>query len=116
MVWADLSGTALRVSARVNHSLTAVPDRADASESAPTSGRIYLFGGDDGQSPRNDCWVYDVARDDAPACASRRPSPISKSGSCIGLQRRCQSIPALTWSSNLQKCQHVALCWSSTPA
>ena len=37
MVWADLSGTALRVSARVNHSLTAVPDRADASESAPTS-------------------------------------------------------------------------------
>ena len=51
-------------SARVNHSLTAVPDRADASESAPTSGRIYLFGGDDGQSPRNDCWVYDVARDE----------------------------------------------------
>ena len=37
-------------------------------------------------------------------------------GSCTGLQRRCQRIPALTWSSNLQKCQHVALCWSSSPA
>ena len=80
MVWADLSGTALRVSARVNHSLTAVPDRADASESAPTSGRIYLFGGDDGQSPRNDCWVYDVARDEweEPELRGERPSPRSR--------------------------------------
>ena len=78
MVWADLSGTALRVSARVNHSLTAVPDRADASESAPTSGRIYLFGGDDGQSPRRDAGHATRDEWEEPELRGERPSPRSR--------------------------------------
>ena len=79
MVWATSPAMALRVSARVNHSLTAVLDRADvgvgADERADLSLRRLLR-----QSPRDHCWVYDVARDEweEPELRGERPSPRSR--------------------------------------
>lgn len=66
MVWADLNYALCSVPPRQNHSLTAVaPRRRQRDEaleaSMPTKGHIYLYGGDDGRSPRHDLWVYDIS-------------------------------------------------------
>lgn len=71
MVWTDLSDRSFEVTARVNHTLTAVPPRAcgvgDASAgdgqpaAMPTEGKVFLFGGDNGAEPLADLWEYDLA-------------------------------------------------------
>ena len=56
MVWTDGSDKAFKLTPRVNHTLTAVPPKRGGGEPSdmPTAGRLYLFGGDDGHTTRND--------------------------------------------------------------
>jgi N-acetylneuraminic acid mutarotase len=81
--WTDLSATSERIEARVNASLTAVPPPGpDAADSrAPSGGRLFLFGGDDGTDARSDLWVYDIAAnrwEEPEGLQGDKPSPRSR--------------------------------------
>lgn len=85
MVWTDLTRNSLQLygpSPRVNATITTVPpgnpDAADTN--APTGGRLFVFGGDDGEKSKGDLWIYDVgAREwSEPTVRGERPTARSR--------------------------------------
>ena len=95
-MWTDHSEDAYRVPPRVNAALVAVPPpNADgADKRAPAGGRLFLYGGDDNNSPLGDLWVYDIESnkwEEPLGLQGAKPSPRSRHSFTLVRARRIET-------------------------